>query len=155
MESNDSRDRHDIYAMTTVGLLDEQQQQIFQILSGILNLGNLTFTVGAKDKAEIGIDGSVLNLVAALFGVTDTNLEQSNFVTNYYIRLSTKFSLSVPQNVEQALIMLVMLCPKGFIPTCLTFWCGPQIEVWNIPRERAHYWNFGYLWISNFPNEFF
>lgn len=88
--------------MGTVGIDSSQQAQIFQILSGILNLGNLTFVNDGKDKGQIK-DKSFSELIAFLFGVEENNLERSLLYRTITSGSQRSSAYAVPQNPEQAL----------------------------------------------------
>eukprot|EP01102_Stenamoeba_stenopodia_P000526 TRINITY_DN1051_c0_g1_i1.p1 TRINITY_DN1051_c0_g1~~TRINITY_DN1051_c0_g1_i1.p1 ORF type:complete len:596 (-),score=130.79 TRINITY_DN1051_c0_g1_i1:192-1979(-) len=100
---NDASDFNETkHAMKTVGISGDEQNQIFQILAAILNIGNLTFKPGPQESSQI-VDKSVLNQAAKLLGVPESLMETallSRAMASASVRGTT---YSIPSNPEQAL----------------------------------------------------
>ncbi|EGG18742.1 myosin IA heavy chain [Cavenderia fasciculata] len=97
-------------AMKVVGITDDEQSQIFKLLSAILLLGNLSFSATqATNKTStsagcVVTEKQILSTIASLMSVDASLLEQSlisrMITTGQGARTS---SYRVPQTVEQAL----------------------------------------------------
>lgn len=72
---DDARDFQDtVSAMNTMGISDREQQSIFEIVAGILHLGNVVFEEDSRSQAYIP-DKNELNIAASLWHVNPEDLE--------------------------------------------------------------------------------
>eukprot|EP01132_Coremiostelium_polycephalum_P006082 gene6082-7579_t len=90
------------HAMKVVGITDEEQYEIFRLLSAILLMGNLTFSPAGTGSSLP--DKKLASTISQLLGVEPELFEQAlvsrMITTGQGARVS---NYQVPQNVEQAL----------------------------------------------------
>lgn len=60
-------------AMNTIGFKEKEIDEIFRLLSGILQLGNLQFSQGKRDDAASIKDPSVADKIAHVLGIKSTD----------------------------------------------------------------------------------
>lgn len=89
------------HAMKTVGMTGEQSHQVFQILAGILHLGNVEFSPAAQDKATIQ-NMDVLNKAGELLGIPGEMLQSSMLFRGITSGSARSSSYAVPQNAQAA-----------------------------------------------------
>ncbi|EFA79585.1 myosin IA heavy chain [Heterostelium album PN500] len=93
-------------AMKVVGINEDEQKQIFKLLSAIMLIGNISFNPdnSGKTPGSTAADRQLISTIAALMGVENDLLEQALIsrviTTGQGARVS---SYRVPQSVEQAL----------------------------------------------------
>ncbi len=96
---NDAKDfTHTLYAMDIVGISKSLQLQIKRLLSGLLNLGNISFRPGAEDAASVHSRVS-LDYAASLLHVERESLMKA--LCNKRIKAGVDI-VSVPRRCEEA-----------------------------------------------------
>jgi len=97
---DDAKDFREVKAaMTTVGLSENEQYDIFRTLAGILHLGNIRFQ--GEPPAQV-TDRQPLEAAAAILGVDPNFLEQSLNHRQIQSGSARATQYAVPQNADQA-----------------------------------------------------
>jgi len=103
---DDSSDYRDVrHSMTVVGVTPADQENIIQLVAGILHLGNVAFGNDAKGNATVG-DGNVLHFAASMLSVDASTLTSAllfRVIQTGGSGARGGSTYNVPQNPQQAL----------------------------------------------------
>jgi myosin I len=89
------------HAMKTVGLAQQQGDEVFQILAGILHLGNVDFSPAAQDKASVANPDSLAK-ASEMLGIPQEMLQSALLFRGITSGSARSSSYAVPQNHEAA-----------------------------------------------------
>ncbi len=98
---NDAEDFQEVRkAMKDLNFKDAEQENTFQIVSGVLALGNITFKSTGDRKCAVEAKASI-DAACGLMGVSAKNLE--HVVTNRAVRVPGSQPITVPLGADEAL----------------------------------------------------
>ena len=107
--------------MTSIGIDDSLQLQIYQLLSGILNLGNIIFLEDTAEGMVTGVDPSsevYLQNASEVLGVTTDALLTCIIKQNMHVNGAT---IVKPQKLEQVCILIIYIYIAFlFLPSVLS-----------------------------------
>ncbi|GMM38949.1 myosin 5 [Saccharomycopsis crataegensis] len=99
---DDAREWNDtLQAMTTIGLSQAEQDEVFRVLAGVLWIGNITFKFNEEENAAVA-DTSVTDFVAYLLGVGSDSLTKAIIERTMETPGRGGETFHIPLNIVQA-----------------------------------------------------
>ncbi|PVD19339.1 hypothetical protein C0Q70_19826 [Pomacea canaliculata] len=119
-------------AMDMVGFTDEEQQDMFTVISGVLHLGNITFGVDDTDAAVVIDPNGAVKIASKLLGVDSedvTSCLTSIITVTKGEYLKRNYSLSQAEDARDAMAKAVYGRLFGWIVNKVNQLLAPEAEI--------------------------